>query len=207
MLPGNETSGVGARLLGLGTRKLVLASASPRRAALLRELGLVFDVRPAAVEETLDAGETPEAAAERLAAAKVRAAARAGEEALVVGADTLVAVDGLILGKPRDPAEAARMLTSLSGRTHRVVTGVAVRSGREGREVSGREITRVTFRSLHPAEIDLLARSGESLDKAGGYGIQGLAALAVTRIEGDYSNVVGLPLGLLRRLILEATEA
>jgi len=200
---GADAPGPGAVLLGLGPRKLVLASASPRRAALLRGLGVVFETRPAAVDERLLPGESPDAAAVRLAEGKVRAAARAGEAALVAGADTLVAVDGRILEKPRDPSEAREMLASLSVRDHRVVMGVAVLRSPEGALVSGCETTRVAFRTLDPAEIGLLAAPEEALDKAGAYGIQGLAALAVDRIEGDYSNVVGLPLGLLRRLILE----
>jgi len=195
----------GERVLGLAGSRLVLASASPRRAALLEELGVRFTRRPVAVDETPRAGEAAMDAVERLARAKARAGAREDEEALVVGADTLVVLEGEILGKPVDADEARRMLARLSGCTHEVVTGVAVLRTPEARESAGHVRTEVRFRDLEPLDLEALVESGEGIDKAGAYGIQGLASLMVEGIAGDYFNVVGLPLGLLRRLIQEAT--
>lgn len=199
--------GAGRLLLGVGDRELVLASASPRRAEMLRSLGVSFGVRPANVDETLLPGELPAAGAERLAVEKARAVARGGGSALVVGADTVVVVDGRSLGKPGSMDEARDMIRALAGRAHQVVTGVAVVREPDGRVFFGFETTEVRFRALSAAEIEVLASSDEARDKAGAYGIQGLAALAVEGITGDYFNVVGLPLGCLRRLILEATGA
>jgi len=197
----------GARMLGLDGERLVLASASPRRAELLRGLGLEFEILPVAVPEDLADGEDPAAAAIRLAEAKAEAASsrldRPGE-GLVVGCDTLVVVGGEALGKPADDAEARVMLGRLSGREHRVLTAVAVRRAADGEVFSGVERTTVRFRDLDEQDLGVLVDSGEARDKAGAYGIQGLASLAVDGIEGDYFNVVGLPLGLLRRLIRRA---
>jgi len=195
----------GERVLGLAGSRLVLASASPRRAALLEELGVRFTRRPVAVDETPRAGEAATEAVERLARAKALAGARENEEALVVGADTLVVLEGELLGKPADADEARHMLARLSGRTHDVVTGVAVLRMPEAREAAGHVRTAVRFRDLEPRDMEALVESGEGIDKAGAYGIQGLASLMVEEITGDYFNVVGLPLGLLRRLIREAT--
>jgi septum formation protein len=206
----------GARLLGIEGVRLVLASASPRRAALLAGLGVRFTVRAVDADESLHVGESPATAARRLAEEKALAAAAAltpGDDArtarapgndatLTVGADTLVVLDGVALGKPLDAEDARRMLRLLSGRTHEVVTGVAVVRDADRHVISGVETTTVRFRELDADDIATLVDSGEAMDKAGAYGIQGLAALAVDGIEGDYSNVVGLPLGLLRRLVL-----
>jgi septum formation protein len=192
----------GARLLGLKGCTLVLASASPRRVELLRGLGIEFEGRPSRTEEAIGAGEAPHAAAERLARSKAQSGIRDGEDALVVGADTLVVLDGEPLGKPRDTDQARDMLRSLSGRGHDVVTGVAVVRTADRAVFSGIESTRVRFRTLDEEEIDMLV--GEAMDKAGGYGIQGLASLVVESVDGDYFNVVGLPLLLLRRLVKEA---
>ncbi len=170
---------------------IVLASASPRRRELLARLGLPFEVRPAAAEERLRAGEAPRQAAARLAAAKAGAVAADW----VVAADTVVEVDGRALGKPRDAAENARFLRLLSGRSHRVHTGLAVRSpaGAEDLVVT----TRVRFRDLADWEIEAYARSGEGLDKAGGYGIQEKGMMLVEAIEGDFFTVMGLPVARL----------
>jgi septum formation protein len=195
----------GAALLGLDRVSLVLASGSPRRAQILDALGIPFERRPAAVDERSRDGETPRQTAVRLAREKASAGARPGGEALVLGADTLVVAGERILGKPGDDDEARGMLRLLSGRDHEVVTGLAVVRERDGAVFTDSETTRVRFRPLAEEEIGILVRSGESGDKAGGYGIQGLAALAVESIEGDYFNVVGLPLGCLRRLVREAT--
>ena len=180
--------------------RLVLASASPRRIELLRAAGYEFDVRPSGADEPPFAGGDPAAYAESLARAK---AARV-PGALVVGADTVVVLDGDVLGKPAGTSEAAGMLRRLSGRTHEVVTGVAVR--RDGELRSGHAAARVTFRPLAEDEIDAYVASGEPLDKAGAYAYQGGAGAFVTRLEGDPDTVIGLPLALLRRLLGAADQ-
>lgn len=188
---------------------IVLASRSPRRRRLLKLLGVRFTVRPAAIPETPRRGETPEAHAERLAREKALAAASAlprarRARALVLGADTVVALGRTIYGKPRDARDARRILRALSGRTHRVVTGVAVWRGTDGRLASGRSVTRVTFARLTAAAIDRYVATGEPMDAAGAYAIQGCAGAFIPRIEGSYSNVVGLPLDLAASLLSEA---
>lgn len=173
---------------------LVLASASPRRRALLERLGLDFEVRPTDADETWPAGLDAGPAAEEVAMRKARAVEAPG--ALVLAADTVVVLDGEVLGKPADDAEAAATLGRLSGRTHEVATGLALR--RDGREATAHETTRVTFAPLTPAEIAAYVATGSPLDKAGSYGIQDdFGALLIDGIDGDYFNVVGLP---LRRL-------
>jgi septum formation protein len=170
--------------------QLVLASASPRRAALLTQLGVAFTVKPTDVDET-QLVEPVEAMVRRLALAKASAAA-AGESLPVLGADTAVAVDGGILGKPADRAEGMEMLKRLSARTHDVLTAVAiVHRSRHALAVSR---SRVTFRAIDPAEVRRYWDSGEPRDKAGGYGIQGIGGIFAERIEGSYSGIVGLPL-------------
>jgi septum formation protein len=184
-----------------GAPRLVLASASPRRRELLASLGVVFEVRPVAADETPRPGEWPEALALRLALAKARAAADDGD--LALGADTVVAVDDEPLGKPADAAEARIMLARLSGRRHRVWTGVALveRDARRRREAVRAARTEVVFRPLTAAEIDAYVETGEPLDRAGAYAIQGGAAAVAARVEGSLSNVVGLPLELLLDLL------
>lgn len=179
--------------------KIVLASASPRRRHLLGQLGVDLEVRPPDLEERSRPGESPEAQAERLAREKVGAIAIDSPHELVVGADTLVVVDDRVLGKPRDPADARRMLRELAGRTHHVITGVAV--AHEGRVVSGHERTAVRFRPLEDPEIEAYVDSGEPLDKAGAYGAQGLGSLLIAEVHGCFYNVVGLPLVRLLELI------
>jgi septum formation protein len=179
--------------------RLILASASPRRADLLRDAGYVFEVEPADVDESELAGEPPAAYVVRVAAMKARAIAARHPDQLILAADTTVVVDGAILAKPADDADAARMLGLLSGRTHEVLTGVVlVWAGRESSAVVG---TRVRFRPLTSAEIDWYVASGEPHDKAGAYGVQGLAARFVESVDGSYSNVVGLPVGEVRALL------
>ncbi len=174
---------------------------------MLENLGVDFDVRPVDVDESPRAGEAPDVYVLRLARAKARAAAESSspakaERPIVLAADTIVAADGQLLGKPRDPDDARRMLERLAGRGHEVLTGVAVRANDfRGAEV---ERTRVRFAELSAAEIDWYVASGEPLDKAGAYAIQGLGALFVTEVDGNYSNVVGLPLPLTYRLLREA---
>ena len=170
-----------------------LASASPRRSELLRQIGVRFTVRAAAVAEDQLRGETPESYVARLAAAKAEAVwAAVGDSCPVLGADTAVVLDGEVLGKPADVAEAAAMLERLSGRAHRVLTAVALRhaGGLETR-VSESE---VRFRATTADERLAYCRTGEPFDKAGGYGIQGHAAVFVEELKGSYSGVVGLPL-------------
>lgn len=179
-------------------RKLILASASPRRQELLAQLGLQFEVSIPSVPESK--GRDPIMAAEQAALSKASEIAGKIEDAAVIGADTVVVVDDEILGKPRSASEAVKMLKKLSGRTHRVITGMAVVDS-TGRRVVDHDITFVVFRSLSEEEIRAYVDSGEGLDKAGSYGIQGLGALFIPRIEGSYSNVVGLPLAKLDEML------
>ena len=178
---------------------IVLASASPRRLELLRRVGLSPDVRPTSTDESLREGEDPFDAAERLARAKAEAALPGvAPGTLVVAADTLVVLDGKALGKPRDRDDARAMLRALSGRTHGVVTGVAL--ARDGRVVSGRDVTEVVFAPLSDAGIEAYVATGEPDDKAGAYALQGIGGLFVERIDGTPSNVVGLPVRLVALL-------
>jgi septum formation protein len=160
-------------------------------------IGIEHEVRPSDVDETPVAGESPRAYADRLARAKALAAA--SPDAVAIGCDTIVVVDGEILGKPRDVADATRMLRSLSGRSHLVMTAVAV--AHDGRMSSDVVQVGVTFRSLGPEEIADYIRTGEPMDKAGAYGIQGYGATIVDRVDGDYFAVMGLPLNRLMRLL------
>ena len=187
---------------------LVLASRSPRRRALLERLGLAFEVRPGEAEEVWPAGLAPAEAVERLALEKASEGAEQPEQppgALTLGADTVVVLHGDVLGKPRDAADAARMLRRLSGATHTVYTGLALVHPASGRAATAHEATAVTFAPLSDAEIARYVATGAPLDKAGAYGIQDdHGALFVARVEGDYYNVVGLPLHRLYRLLREA---
>lgn len=181
--------------------RLVLASASPRRARILRELGVPFRVVVSHEDEALRAGEDGAAAVERLARAKARAVAR--EEALpVVAADTEVLCDGHILGKPADEEGAVRMLRLLAGRAHEVVTGVCVVA--PGGAFAGVERSVVRFAPMGEGEIRWYAATGEPLDKAGGYHVDGKGALFIETVEGSPSNVAGLPVRLLLRLVRQA---
>jgi len=172
--------------------KIVLASASPRRRELLANLGLDYTVLPALTEIPPDPSLSPEEAVVRIAAGKARdAALRAPGDALIIAADTLVWLDGVPLGKPADAADAARMLRLLSGRTHAVLTGVALLRGQ--RLETAAEKTDVTFREMTEGEIARYVASGEPLDKAGAYGAQGRGAMFIRRIDGDFFNVMGLP--------------
>ena len=181
---------------------LVLASASPRRQELLRNAGISFEVQPAHIPEDPLPGEGPQACAERLAREKALAVARQRPDDVVLGADTVVVVDGQILGKPLDFADASRMLRILSGRQHQVITGVALVAS--GQSSVSSEMTSVTMSEITGEEIAAYAASGEPMDKAGAYAIQGLASRWIPRIEGDYSNVVGLPIALVWRMLKQA---
>jgi septum formation protein len=182
--------------------KLILASASPRRRELLRRAGFDFDVRPASVEEVRGPGETAEDFSRRVACEKaLKVAESAPTGSVVIGADTVVVVNDEILGKPADPGDAARMLRLLSGITHRVLTAVSIVRAPHHSEALEHEATFVTFRKLDEQEIEEYISSGEPFDKAGAYGIQGLASKFVRRIEGDYFNVVGLPVPLVYELL------
>lgn len=182
--------------------KLILASASPRREALLRGVGLSFQVVPSGEREEGGLQEKPRLRAEALALRKARDVAKRVRGGLVIGADTLVEVERFILGKPKDPEEAREQLRRLSGRVHRVITGVAVVEAESGREEVASEVTLVKMRECSPQEIEAYLSTGEPFDKAGSYAIQGLGAFLVEGIQGDWSNVVGLPLGTLRQLLL-----
>lgn len=184
---------------------LVLASASPRRRDLLAGLGLRFTVRPVDVDETPRAGEEPRAYVLRLAEEK--ALERVGEGELVLAADTTVVLDGEILGKPADEAEAREMLGRISGREHTVLTGVALAEAKESDGDGARAVaeeTRVRMAPMSTDEIAWYAATGETLDKAGSYAVQGIGAMFVEAVFGDYTNVVGLPLPATYRLFREA---
>ena len=189
---------------------LILASASPRRQELLRNAGIPFTVQPADVSEFPLEGESPKNCAERLAREKALAVFQQQPDAYVLGADTVVFVDGQILGKPRDATEAFLMLRLLSGQTHQVITGVCLAGPRtanqelrSGFEDIRSETTLVKIESLTDDEIRTYVATGEPMDKAGAYAIQGFASRWIPRIEGDYFNVVGLPVSLVFQMLRE----
>jgi septum formation protein len=189
---------------------IVLASASPRRQELLRNAGIAFTVQAADINEEPHAGESPRDCAERLAREKALAVFQSRPQAYVLGADTIVVVDEVILGKPRDGDDAARMLRLLSGRTHAVITGVCLvepdASGQlpvASQTTIASETTSVTMSELSEEEIRDYVATGEPMDKAGAYAIQGIASRWIPRIEGDYSNVVGLPVALVYGILRE----
>ncbi len=180
--------------------RIILASQSPRRRELLAQIGLAHEVRPADIDESVHPGEEPVPHCERLARDKAHTLALVHPDAVVIGSDTIVVIDGAILGKPRDAADAVTMLERLSGREHTVYTAVAVAQG--GRTLSAVEAVRVQFRALTREQIDAYVNTGEPMDKAGAYGIQGFGATIVQRIDGDYFAVMGLPLGKLVELLV-----
>lgn len=182
---------------------LVLASASPRRRQLLSQLGLKFRTCESGVDEAAAAcsGASPERLVRELALAKALAVAARERDALVLAADTVVVLGGEVMGKPRDAGEAEEMLARLQGREHRVLTGLALLDAASGRSETAVEETRVRLRPLAAEEIRAYVATGEPLDKAGAYAIQGLGALLVTGIQGCYYNVVGLPLARLGELL------
>ena len=180
--------------------RLVLASASPRRAEILRAAGWPFEAAPADVDESLRAGEGPAEYVERLAREKAEAVARQRLFGLVLGADTTVVADGSILAKPDDDADARRMLRLLSGRWHDVLTGVALVRAEDSRTEVAHALTRVRFCRMTDEEIDWYVGTGEPADKAGAYAVQGRASLFIEGLEGEYWNVVGLPVRLVYEL-------
>lgn len=181
--------------------RVILASQSPRRRELLHQIGIAHDVRPADIDESYLPHESPAPHAERLAREKAMALTSADPGTVVIGADTIVVIDGAVLGKPGSVADAARMLATLSGRTHWVYTAVAVARG--DTVVSGVEGVEVTFRPLTRQQVEAYVATGEPMDKAGAYGIQGFGATLVERIHGDYFAVMGLALGRLVDLLRE----
>lgn len=181
---------------------IILASASPRRAELLQQIGLSFSVRPADIDETPEPRETPEHYVERLARAKALAVAQSSPECLVLGSDTSVVLDRVILGKPSGASEARAMLARLSGATHQVMTAVAL--AWDGVCHSRLVVTEVRFRALSAGEIEAYVASGEPMDKAGSYGIQGLGGIFVNELRGSYSAVVGLPVQETAALLADA---
>src|SRR4051812_47065435 len=181
--------------------KVILASGSPRRRQLLELIGIQHEVKPSNVDEKIKGKETPRKHAERLAREKASVFAKADPDSVIIAADTIVVIDGKILGKPANAVDAGSMLALLNGRTHTVFTAVAVARGSKLK--SGVEEVHVKFRKLTDNEIDSYIATGEPMDKAGAYGIQGFGATIVERIEGDYFAVMGLPIVRLVRLLAE----
>ena len=185
-----------------GKHRIILASGSPRRRELCTAMGLTFTVRTSDVDETVPEGTWPCEAVEMLSRRKAEAVL--GEDAVVIAADTVVALGDMILGKPQDEAHARRMLLMLSGRTHEVFTGVTV--AYRGRILTASDVTEVIFRTLTDGEITDYLATGEPMDKAGAYGIQGLGGALVEAIDGEFDNVVGLPCKLLHRMLTEIVK-
>ncbi len=184
-------------------KKIILASASPRRKELLEKIGLKFEVEAADIKEDLNSGLPPNELVKELSLQKAKAVAKKHPDAIIIGADTIGVLEGEIIGKPHTPAEAKKMLRLLNGKSHFVITGFTIIDTKTGKTVSKSVETKVYFRKLTEAEIDAYVKTGEPLDKAGGYAIQGLGALVVEKIEGDYYNVIGLPLSLLMESLKE----
>jgi septum formation protein len=185
----------------MSNETFILASSSPRRQELLRLLGLPFQVVPSSVQEEALEGEAPEEHVLRLCEAKAREVGLRSPDRWVIAADTVVVIDSVMLGKPRDLEEARRMLERLQGRTHEVYTGLCLLRMRDGRCAKEAVRTEVLFRGLTSREVEWYLRTGEALDKAGAYGIQGLGGALVRKIQGSFSNVVGLPLAELVDLL------
>jgi septum formation protein len=183
-------------------RPIILASASPRRQELLKNAGIALEVQPADIPEIPHGGEAPVAFAERMAREKARAVRASIPHRVILAADTVVAVDNEILGKPANTEDAVRMLRLLSGRTHAVTTGVCLTV--QGRDDVRSETTAVEFSRMTEAEIRDYVATGEPMDKAGAYAIQGGASRWITRVDGDYNNVVGLPVELVLKMLKEA---
>lgn len=198
-----QVAGLSAHEAGFKLEPLVLASASPRRAEILRAVGWPFEVVAADIDETARSEEDVSEYVERLACEKAEAVAEGRASGLVLGADTVVAVGGQILGKPADTKDARRMLRLLSGGWHEVLTGVALVRAETKEVLVAHERTRVRFAEMTDAEIDWYISTNEPTDKAGAYAVQGRAALFIQEIEGDYRNIMGLPVRLVYKLMEE----
>ena len=183
--------------------EIILASASPRRKVLMERLGRPFRTVVVEVDETIPPGLSGRQAAEELACRKARTATQGLAEGVIVGADTLVELNGRIIGKPADMEDAVRILTDLSGSRHDVITGLCIRDAASGRELTGSEVTRIVMRRMSQKEIEAYVASGESDGKAGAYAIQQSGDRYVERVEGSMDNVVGLPVRLLERMLDE----
>jgi septum formation protein len=184
-------------------RKIILASASPRRKELLQKIGLKFEVDASNCAEEIDPALKPDEIARRISVAKTKSVAARHQDAVVIAADTIGVIGKKLLGKPHTAVEARKMLAQISGKSHEVITGFTVLDTATNKIVSGAVSTRVYIKKLTPQEIDAYVATGEPLDKAGAYGIQGLGAVIVEKIEGDYYNVVGLPLSALAEVLRE----
>lgn len=184
-------------------KKIILASGSPRRRELLEQIGVKFEIHKAEGEEKITSS-IPEEAVKELSLQKAKEVSGKYDGDVIIGADTVVAVDGQILGKPADRADAVRMLRLLQGKNHQVITGVTVLLKKNGRTVNFAEVTKVYIFPMTEEQIEQYIETGEPMDKAGAYGIQGKFAVYVSGIEGDYNNVVGLPVGRLYQETLAA---
>ncbi len=184
-------------------KTIILASASPRRKELLERIGLRFEVEPSNYEEDIYPGLEPHELAQKISLEKAKAVASKHRNAIVIAADTFIVFGGQILGKPHTEKEARKMLETISGNSHSVITGFSIIDASKNKTLSKSVETKVYIRKLTPAEIDAYVKSKEPLDKAGAYAIQGLGAAIVERIEGDYFNVVGLPLSALTEALKE----
>ena len=184
-------------------KTIILASASPRRKELLEKIGLEFEVEPGDYEEDIGSGIEPHELAQKISLKKAEVVASKRKNALVIAADTFIVCGGKILGKPHTEDEARKMLETINGRAHSVVTGFSIIDTGKNKTLSKSVETRVYVRKLTPAEIDAYVMSKEPLDKAGAYAIQGLGAVIVEKIEGDYFNVIGLPLSMLTEALKE----
>jgi len=178
-------------------KKIILASASPRRKELLEKIGLIFEVEPSNFEEDISLCLEPHYFAQKISLEKARAVASNHKNSIVIAADTFIVFGGQILGKPNTEKDAREILKAISGKSHLVITGFSIIDTSEDKTVSKSVETEVCIRELTPLEIDAYVKSGEPLDKAGAYAIQGLGAVFIERIDGDYYNVVGLPLSAL----------
>jgi len=184
-------------------KKIILASASPRRRELLEKIGLAFEIESSRFEEEVATAADPHRTARLNSVTKAATVAARHKNVIVIAADTIGVFRGKVLGKPHTPAEARKMLLTLNGESHRVITGFTIIDTETSKTVTRSVESRVYFRPLTPAEIDAYIRTGEPLDKAGAYAIQGLGAVIVERIEGDYYNVIGLPLAALAQSLKE----
>jgi septum formation protein len=184
-------------------KTIILASASPRRKQLLEQIGLHFEVDPSDYEEHIDPGLRPHELARKISLGKARVVASRHKYAVVIGADTFIVLGNQILGKPHSENEARKMLETINGKSHSVITGFSIIDSDTNKTLSGSVETEVFIKKLTRAEIDAYVKSGEPLDKAGAYAIQGLGTVIVERIKGDYFNVIGLPLSALAEALKE----